>query len=140
MNKVQLSVDDLKTKVESVPALRKKVAFYYSIDQLLDDNVILSFPAVSIVYEGMIPTDAKNKGLSNEAGFGVYLVSCKGAPKHNSAETLVLLKALRDAIRDTKGPGGHDWNYAGEHPVNLPITADTGIAYRQGWMTQLNMP
>ncbi|NOQ30242.1 MAG: hypothetical protein GQ570_03870 [Helicobacteraceae bacterium] len=134
---VQECIDDIKAKVETVTALKNKIAFYYHIDEMLDENNILKFPAVAIVYEGMNSQDSKNKGLSNQATFGVYMIGCAGKPAKPELETITLLKSLRDSVKNSKSPTAHDWNFVGEHIIQLPVSSASGTAYRQGWMTQL---
>lgn len=140
MDKVTLCLNDLVAKVMTVPVLKKKTAQYYSIDQLLDAQYALKFPAVAIVYEGMVPTDKTNKGLSNQGLFGVYVVGCAGTPKSADLETLTILKAIRDVIKDTVSPSGHHWNFFGEHIAELNLSTVTGVVYRQGWMSQIASP
>lgn len=129
-------LEDIKAKLETINLVKKKVFHVYSEPDLEDASKNREKPCVGVMYEGLrsIP-DSSGKGLSTQLGVALAVVmeSKKGAfGLDRKSEVIKLLDDMRDAIKLTKAPTGHDWQFVMEVP-SQPL--GNFIVYLQRWQT-----
>jgi len=132
-------VNDLITKMKSVPAFSKKVIYAYTQDDLYDVAAQLNFPCAGILYEGIrsVPdADSRNtgKGLSAELSCSLLLlVSGKTIGNADYKVTATeILDQFRDAIKGTRSPANNYWKFVIESAVEA---RKDSYAYVQRWST-----
>lgn len=129
---------DLETKLKSVSMLHNKIFNVTNENDLLESTRIIIYPAAGVIYEGMISNQSAGdkKGLSSTLSLGIYIVlESKSLGRYRDfTRTSELLTLIRNAIRETKSPSGHDWvfvseMFAGEEKGSL--------TYSQRWATKV---
>jgi hypothetical protein len=147
-------ITDITTKMATVTAIKDKIIYMYDGDDLLTEQVKLSFPAIGVVYNNMSAiSDDRNQGKTGLAAvvtIDIYIIGGQQCVEKISKATGVkmntteFLEQIRDTIKLTKpmtGTGasqvpvsqaGRIWTFVMEAPASL----DEGvIAYVQRWQT-----
>jgi hypothetical protein len=135
---ISIAVDclnDLATKIDSLNEFGQKIFAVYSEDDLFDKSKHLKFPAVGLMYEGMVSEgDPSRQGLSATLKVVVVLVldgkTIANMDRKNDAARL--LDAIRSSILRTNSPTQHKWRFASETPMG---ELNGVLLYLQRWET-----
>ena len=132
-------IEDLQSKIQSVPAFQNKVFWVYTEDKLYDKAAQLNFPCAGILYEGLrsVP-DAEGsntaKGLSAVLQASVILLvsgSTIGGADYNIS-AIQLMDQFRNSIKGTRSPANHFWKFV----IESPVESQEGVySYIQRWST-----
>lgn len=138
MSKIAVScIDDVMTKLETVPLVASKVFHVYSETDLMDEAKFIKKPAVGIFYEGIqaVP-DGTGLGLSADLrlALAVIIESKDIANLDRKDAAIELLDGMRTALKLTKAPGGYPWRFLMEAPVGV---LGNNLAYVQRWSTRV---
>ncbi len=131
-------VANLKSLIEQVSAVKKKVVYLYDQEELLNAKTQLGYPAVGIVYIGMRGKDDSSRtGLAAEIVCDIYLIgsdqcSSKLIGSDTKSVTTSLLDDIRSEIKCNTAPGQRKWKFVFERPVDFTSEA---LAYVQRWQT-----
>lgn len=134
MSIAALCIDDITTKLSTVVA--DKIFTVYSEKDLLDKTKMIKFPAVGIMYEGIMSgaPDPSRQGMGGELKVALTLLldgkSIGNLDRKNDAATL--LDAMRAAIRLTRSPSHHPWKFDSEVPAGQ---VGGLLVYIQRWTT-----
>lgn len=132
----QRCVEDLIAKVSAVlPPGDERAIYVYDEDVFGDASKQLSYPAVGVIYVGTQgKPQARGNGLSAELSFVLIFMSDEvrfdTSGRADKSEATGLLKAIRDAIKCTRSPTGHIWNFSAEAPRGV---VDKHMVYYQKW-------
>lgn len=142
---VEDALNDLKTKILTVTAVKKKVISVYDQNDLIDMQKDYGFPAIGIMYASMRAhgeTEKKQAKIGGSATITIDLLvvgaeQCSDKVVDHKASTLELLHDLRGVILCTKferttGGAGRHWAFVEEAPVNID---ENLIGYVQRWQT-----
>lgn len=135
-NTAGLCLEDVKTKLSTVKGIKEKIFHVYSEYDLENATKSMKKPCVGLMYEGLrsVP-DTSGKGLSTQLGIAVVAVteSKEGMWGIDRKDELIqLLDDMREALKLTKAPTGHDWQFVMEVP-SQPL--GNFIVYIQRWQT-----
>lgn len=131
MNLVTAILDDLKTKVETIDAFSKKTIKFIEPDVLAKGFDGVSLPACALAYEGLRavatpgsqPRVSHRVGLSASGSFGIYVVfaNLKNITLRETYtdQTTVIMDSVRNAVKDTRSPVGHYYEFVAEFPFIL---------------------
>lgn len=134
-------VQDLITKMKSVPSFQSKVIYAYTEDDLYDTVSTINFPGAGILYEGLrsVPDpESKNVGKGRSAELHCSLLLLVSGKTIGNADYKLtaaeFLDQFRGAIMGTRSPTGNFWKFI----VESPVSARAGVfAYSQRWSTPL---
>lgn len=147
-NPIAALVDDLKTQIETVELVQKKVLKWTDLETLIaSDFSKLTSPAITIAYEGLRSTDVGNPdgrthriGLSAEAQFGVYVAFRDPAVFKVQSDyidqTVEIMDSLRDVLKNRRSPLMHFWRFVSEFPS---IPQKGLIIWVQRWATPVQL-
>lgn len=117
-------VQDLITKMKSVPAFSSKVIYAYTQDDLYDTAATLNFPCAGILYEGLravTDSESKNVGKGRSAELHCTLLLLVSGRTIGNADYKLsaaeFLDQFRGAILGTRSPSGNFWKFIIESPV-----------------------
>lgn len=138
MNKVAVScIEDVATKLATVPLVTTKVFSVYSEGDLMDEAKHIKKPCVGILYEGIhaVP-DGTGKGLSADLRLALAVViENKDIGNLDRKDAAIeLLDSMREVLKLTCSPGGYPWRFMMESPVGL---LGNNLAYVQRWATRV---
>jgi len=139
------TVEDLVSRIATVPSVKNKLVYMYDQDDLLNWEQALSYPMVGVVYVGMRGKDDSSKtGLASELICDVYVMGdtqCNDksavtiggvSSKDVKVKTTELLDSIRGAIKCNTAPGGRKWKFVHEFPAPF---RENDLAYVQRWST-----
>ena len=136
-NWAYLCMMDIVTKLKTVPATGSRTLSVYDQDTFLDVTAETKFPAVGVIYEGMSTKGGQDRtGLATELYCGIIVIvgdkneEIRG--KTNQEEVALLLDDLRSAVKHSKSPTNHAWEFMFE--VQLDISHQ-GMGYYIKWKT-----
>lgn len=117
-------VDDVLVKIKAVGEFgstdREKVFYVYSEENLLEQTKLIKYPAVGVMYEGIIAGegDGTRQGMQASLTVALALVmdsNVAGMDRKNEAARL--LDLMRRALRTQTSPTGHKWQFVSEVPM-----------------------
>lgn len=140
---VNLAILDLKAKIILAPSIvsaaTDSAIYVYDQDQLLSQSEQLTPPYVGVIYEGLFSDGNAEKcttgGLKARLRCGIFVVTdgnTFGGVDLKPSMTL-LLDEIRNCIRLTKSPWGHDWHFVEE---TLAPYDQSSFGYIQRWQTK----
>lgn len=131
----QLCVEDLMSKIREVPEFAQKAFYVYTLEQLESPTIGLSYPCAGVVYESLRTMDSgKAGGLQAELScLVVVFVYDRTLGVDLKYKATALLDSIRDAIKKTRSPTGHNWKFTMESP--FPVPKAGVLAYGQRWVT-----
>jgi len=135
---------DLQTRVQSIAAAQQitNVMMCFSTSDLETLIAGTPLPAVGVMYAGQTsytsgsihgtPKRSHNVGLASQCRLSIILLMNSKVifGQDNKPQSLITLKAIRDAIKDTTGPSGHFWKFVNETPAG---EQGSMIAWQQNW-------
>lgn len=138
MNNIAVAcIDDVATKLATVPLVSTKVFSVYSESDLLDEAKHIKKPCVGILYEGIhsVP-DGTGKGLSADLrlALAVVIESKDIASLDRKDAAIELLDSMREVMKLTCSPGGYPWRFTMEAPAGV---LGNNLAYVQRWATRV---
>lgn len=138
-----LCIHDLITRVQSIAAATGIVNVITCLSMADLQTIITgtAFPAVGVMYAGQAsyitgvrgpPKTSHQVGLASKLNLSLILLvsSKKVLGTQQTSNALVVLKAMRDSIKDSLGPSQHYWKFISEVPAG-----ETGnvVAWQQNW-------
>lgn len=139
MSIVTDAVVQLKSVLETLPQIQRKVVYLYDQEDLMNFTKKLGLPAVGVVYIGMKGNEDSSKtGLAAELVCDIYVIgaeTCQGPlceAKHNHTK---LLDDIRSVIRCTplnSSGAKRKWKFISEQPA---LFEEGVMAYVQRWST-----
>lgn len=132
-------VADILQKVKDVGEFgstdREKVFYVYSEEDLFNKTKLVRYPAVGVMYEGIIANtlDPSRQGMAADLTVALALVmdpAILGMDQKNEAARL--LDVMRAGIRTTKSPSSHKWRFVSEVPMGQ---IGGSLIYIQRWAT-----
>lgn len=118
-------LEDVKTKILSLPKFKDKVAHIYSYEELIDKSKNIALPAIGVIYEGLRAERGENAGkvasvVSSSIIVSVIILTDSdnklgGIPKMKAHEYLGL---TRSALNNKNSPSGHKYRFIVEAPAS----------------------
>jgi len=130
-------IEDVETKLGTVPLVTKKVFHVYSESDLMDEAKFIKKPAIGIFYEGIhAVSDGSGKGMTDDLrlALAVIIESKDIANLDRKDAAIELLDSMRAKLKLTKAPGGYPWRFLMEAPVGV---LGNNLAYVQRWATRV---
>lgn len=133
----------VKSRLQSIADFKTTTEIVYSPEELIRVLKGFNHPGVGIAYEGMrgLPeSGGTSRGMGVVAAFGLYMVvdSIPLSSVVNVKNPAIdLLSKMRGTLFDTRGPGGHFWQFMSEtYSDSYPGKA----MWIQRWTTRLMLP
>jgi hypothetical protein len=153
-NPVDNAIQDLVTRINALPEVQDKTLYVFTQEKLLTDLEGVEFPAVGVIYSGMVKVGEQKQGRTQMLSADVVLTMgdlCQttfGEADEKPAATELLDKIRNQIIAEcSPAPGGHKWWFQFEVPAYLTITRTTStdtakekaqiLMYVQRWSTRV---
>lgn len=140
------AANEILARIEAdVPAVVDRTVYVYGLDDMLDLTRKLKYPAIGIVYLGLIgKPDSAKLGLAATLTFDIYVVGgeqCRDRTTGAKVTTTALLHDVRNALKGTECRvfdrigGKRKWTFVQESPVMIQDDKVDYLGYRQRWST-----
>lgn len=128
-------VEDLISRVSCIGVVSDKTWSLIDEDQLFNKSRALPFPCLSVVYEGLLPSESA-EGRSAALTCSLYLLYNSGKIGNIDfkPEATALLDSLRDEILGRASPAGHKWTFKFESPAD---SLHGAMVFYQRWTTNV---
>lgn len=136
------TINALITSLQSVAGLNGKTFHILTEAELMDRSRLIPSPSVGVLYEGMRSTGTgggtHRTGLSAELSAALVVYYRNATPLGQAGMdaqkpvAIEMLDAIRNQLRDTRGPGGHYWRFLSESPA---LEKDGLVVWIQRWST-----
>ena len=138
---VSLCAADLRSRLQSIAAVKNKNLFVFDEDDLMDKIKGVQLPGVGVVYEGMKSLGESGNaklGLSAELVFSLLIISRAENLANVDSKTpmLNLLDEIRKSLVSTRSPTGHYWKFVVEAATRESKGA---VFWVQRWSTTIHL-
>lgn len=138
-------MNDLVSRIDNVQKAKKHIAKIYEMDDFLNGENQLAYPAVAVIYQGLVAKeDNRNSNKTGLADFAIFDIVVLGASKDldRSSETKHATTKILDDIRkeikcsNVQRAGAlRPWQFVHELPLVDSDLSDLHMAYVQRWKT-----
>lgn len=116
---VDEAVQNVVTVLKTIPAIKSSTVYLYDADQLITLKDKLLYPAVGVIYTGMVPVDSKGPTIKVELFVNIVIAGeslCDSDPLVNDLKPGVtsVLDAVRKALICTEMSPHYKWRFVAE--------------------------